>query len=96
MRVEKVDAGCSGMAGTFGMRYDGFERSMLAGAPLLNRISMPDFQYAVTQCGACRMQIEQGAGKRTLHPAEWLALSYGFARNPDSLLERPKFGLVGR
>ena len=36
-----------------------------------------------TECSACRIQMEDGAGKRTLHPIQYLALGYGFSRVED-------------
>lgn len=36
-----------------------------------------DIEIGSTECGACRIQMEQGIAKRTLHPIKLLALSYG-------------------
>ena len=33
--------------------------------------------FGSTECSTRRMQMEDGAGKRTLHPAQCLALAYG-------------------
>lgn len=81
--VEFIDRGCSGMAGTFGLARDHFRTSLRAGRPLLNRLRDHDIEIGATECGACRMQMEQGAPKRTLHPIKLLSLSYGL--NPALL-----------
>lgn len=94
LHVVGVDLGCSGMAGTYGMRADSFSNSLRAGEVMLHRLKRTDIHLGVTQCSACRMQIEQGAGKRTLHPAELLALSFGVARRPDRLFRRVSDGLL--
>jgi FAD/FMN-containing dehydrogenase/Fe-S oxidoreductase len=85
--VEFIDRGCSGMAGTYGLTRAHFRASLRAGRGLLNRLRDDDIELGATECGACRMQMEQGAPKRTLHPIKLLSLSYGL--NP-SLLHRLK------
>jgi len=81
--VEFIDRGCSGMAGTFGLARDHFRTSLRAGRPLLNRLRDDDIEIGAAECGACRMQMEQGSPKRTLHPVKLLSLSYGL--NPALL-----------
>jgi Fe-S oxidoreductase len=85
--VEFIDRGCSGMAGTFGLTRDNFRASLRAGRPLLSRLRDRDIDLGATECGACRIQMEQGRTKSTLHPIKLLSLSYGL--NPD-LLHRIK------
>jgi Fe-S oxidoreductase len=81
--VEFIDRGCSGMAGTFGMTRDHFRMSLRAGRGLLSRLRDQDIDIGASECGACRMQMEQGTTKRTLHPVKILSLSYGL--NPSLL-----------
>lgn len=81
--VEFIDRGCSGMAGTFGLRREHFRTSLRAGRGLLRRLRESDLEIGATECGACRMQMEQGSVKRTLHPIKLLSLSYGL--NPSLL-----------
>ena len=83
--VEFIDRGCSGMAGTFGMATENFRTSLRAGRGLLNRLADDDIELGATECGTCRMQMEQGVTKRTLHPVKLLSMSYGL--NP-ALLRR--------
>ena len=81
--VEFIDRGCSGMAGTYGLARKNFRTSLRAGRGLLNRIQDDEIEIGSTECGACRMQMEQGITKRTLHPIKLLSLSYGL--NPSLL-----------
>ncbi len=75
--VEFIDRGCSGMAGTFGLARENFRTSLRAGRGLLSRLRDDDIEIGATECGACRMQMEQGVPKRTLHPVKLLSMSYG-------------------
>ena len=77
LRVEEIDQGCSGMAGTYGLRAEHYETSLAAGRPMIDALSRPRVQFGTTECSSCRLQMEEGAGKRTLHPVQYLALAYG-------------------
>jgi len=79
--VEFIDRGCSGMGGTYGLARDRFWSSLRAGRGLLRRLRDGDIDIGATECGACRIQMEQGATKRTLHPIKLLSLGYGL--NPS-------------
>jgi FAD/FMN-containing dehydrogenase/Fe-S oxidoreductase len=83
LEVDFIDRGCSGMAGTFGLARKNFRTSLRAGRGLLNRLQDDDIEIGATECGACRMQMEQGITKQTLHPIKLLSLSYGL--NPSLL-----------
>ncbi len=77
LEVEFIDRGCSGIAGTFGLSRRNFRTSLRAGRGLRNRLRDPDIEIGSTECGTCRMQMEQGLPKRTLHPLKLLALAHG-------------------
>ena len=77
LRLFTMDLGCSGMAGTFGLKAASFELSLRGGRPMLERLRKADIQIGASECSACRMQMEQGSGKRCLHPVELLAAAYG-------------------
>lgn len=90
LQVEFIDRGCSGMAGTFGLRSDQFRTSLRAGRPLLTRLGDDDIEIGATECSACRLQMEQGSTKRTLHPVKLLSLSYGLTPNARLHFKDPK------
>jgi Fe-S oxidoreductase len=93
-RVHTIDVSCSGMAGTFGLKARHYEDSLAAGAPMLRELNRPGVLFGSTECSACRMQMEEGSGKRTLHPVQYLALAYGLVPEIAGLLRKPVRGLV--
>ena len=89
LRVVPIDVSCSGMAGTFGLRADKYEDSLRAGKPMLEEMRRPRIQFGVTECNSCRMQMEEGSHKRTLHPVQYLAYAYGLLPAVEKRLLRP-------
>jgi Fe-S oxidoreductase len=77
LQVSHVEKGCSGMAGTYGLKRENFRRSLRAGWGLISALRDPAFQAGTTECSACKMQMEQGTAKPTIHPLKVLALAYG-------------------
>jgi FAD/FMN-containing dehydrogenase/Fe-S oxidoreductase len=75
--VEFIDRGCSGMGGTYGLARDRFRNSLRAGRGLRERLRESDLELGATECAACRIQMEQGSPKPTLHPIKLLSLAYG-------------------
>jgi Fe-S oxidoreductase len=96
LRVRTLDLSCSGMAGTFGLREANYKASLEAGAPMLRELARPELRFGSTECSTCRMQMEDGAGKRTLHPVQYLALAYGLLPEVGRRLERRLGKLVLR
>jgi Fe-S oxidoreductase len=76
-RVYTIDVSCSGMAGTFGFKQENYDVSLAAGKPMLDELRRPRILFGSTECSTCRLQMEEGSGKRTLHPAQYLAWAYG-------------------
>lgn len=94
VRVHTIDAGCSGMAGTWGLKAENFDASLAAGAAMLAELNRPRVLFGSTECSACRMQMEQGSGKRTLHPIQYLAYAYGLLPELEERLRKPLGELV--
>ena len=92
LRIGTIDVSCSGMAGTYGMKEDTYQTSLAAGAPMLREMRRPRVLFGSTECSACRMQMEEGSGNRTLHPVQYLALAYGLLPEVLRLLEEPPRG----
>ncbi|HZZ72955.1 MAG TPA: anaerobic glycerol-3-phosphate dehydrogenase subunit C [Pirellulales bacterium] len=86
LSVQSIDKGCSGMAGTFGLKRENFRHSIRAGWGLISSLRGPQLQFGTTECSACKMQMEQGTTKPTIHPLKLLALSYGLMPELASLL----------
>ena len=71
--VDVIDAGCCGMAGTFGYESEHYALSMRVGElklfPVIRQAKIEDPKSGIVSTGAaCRMQIEQGAGTHAIHP----------------------------
>jgi FAD/FMN-containing dehydrogenase/Fe-S oxidoreductase len=84
--VRRIERGCSGMAGTFGLMRDNYRASLRAGWGLIRAMRDPSLQAGTTECSSCKMQMEQGTTKPTIHPLKILALAYGLMPELDSLL----------
>jgi Fe-S oxidoreductase len=72
--LEVLDAGCCGMAGSFGFEADKYEVSMACAERALLpavRSAAPD-ALILADGFSCRTQIEQGAGRQAIHLAEAL------------------------
>ncbi len=77
MRVRTIDVSCSGMAGTYGLKRRNYWASLEAGRPMLEELRRPRVLFGAAECSACRLQMEDGSGKRAMHPVQYLALGYG-------------------
>ncbi len=72
--VVEVDAGCCGMAGSFGFEREHYDLSMTIGGQRLFpavKAEGPDTLVAATGV-SCRQQIAHGTGRRARHPVELL------------------------
>ena len=94
LSVRTTHDSCSGMAGTFGLKAENYDLSLAAGAPMLAELAQPGVHFGATECSSCRMQMEDGGRKRTLHPVQYLALAYGLMPELTNRLEEPVGDLV--
>jgi Fe-S oxidoreductase len=89
LTVRPIEACCSGMAGTFGLLGINYRTSLRAGWKLISRLRDRSLHAGTTECSACKIQMEQGTAKPTLHPIKILALSYGLMPGVADLLMKP-------
>ncbi len=75
--LRTIEKGCSGMAGTFGLKRENYRNSLRAGFPLITAVRDPAIQIGTTECSMCKIQMEQGTTKPTIHPLKILAFAYG-------------------
>ncbi|QDT53375.1 Anaerobic glycerol-3-phosphate dehydrogenase subunit C [Caulifigura coniformis] len=75
--IRLIDRGCSGMAGAFGLARDHFATSLEIGRGLMRDMQQPDIVLGTTECSSCRIQMQQGTQKATVHPLKLLAIAYG-------------------
>jgi Fe-S oxidoreductase len=73
-QVEAVNAGCCGMAGSFGFEREHYQVSMAIGnLALFPAVNAKDADWEVAVSGvSCRQQIEHGTGRRARHLVEVL------------------------
>lgn len=78
LKLERIEKGCSGMAGAYGLMASKFATSLQIGEPLMQEMQRPDLQLGVTECSGCKLQMEQQTTTPTIHPLKLLALAYGY------------------
>ena len=77
LRTIELDAGCCGVAGTYGLKKEKYPISMAVGDGLFRQIREVEPDVAVCDSETCRWQIEHGAGVHAVHPVELLHRAYG-------------------
>jgi len=93
MTVLDANAGCSGMAGTYGLKQENYRKSLRIGWPLISTMQQTQAQFGSTECSTCKLQMEQGTDKPTLHPIAILAYAYGQMPEVKSWMDRRNQGL---
>lgn len=94
LHVELIEKGCSGMAGTFGLKRKNYRRSLRTGFALIDAMRSPSIVAGSTECSTCKIQMEHGTAKPTIHPIKILALGYGLMPELENLFERRSEDLV--
>jgi Fe-S oxidoreductase len=94
LTVQRIEKGCSGMAGTYGLKRENYRASLRAGFGLISSMRDPSLQVGTTECSACKIQMEQGTTKPTIHPLKLLALAYGMMPEIAPLLTAKSEELV--
>jgi len=67
---------CSGHDGSWSVKKEYFEASMKVGKPLFKFMKAEE-ACTVSDCPLSAIQVEQGTGKRPIHPIEVMAKAYG-------------------
>ena len=94
LQVELIEKGCSGMAGTFGLKRKNYRKSLRTGFALIDAVRSPTIIAGTTECSTCKIQMEQGTSKPTIHPIKIIALAYGLMPELEDLFERRSQELV--
>ena len=84
----------AGGAGTYGLKAENYATSLEAGRPLFEELRRPGVLFGSTECSSCRIQMEEGSGKRALHPVQYLALAYGLMPDVARRLREPSRELL--
>jgi FAD/FMN-containing dehydrogenase/Fe-S oxidoreductase len=94
LQVLEADAGCSGVAGTYGLKGENYRTSLRIGWGLISKMQTTVAQFGTTECASCKLQMEQGVDKPTLHPIVLLAYAYGKLPEVKQWIDRRNEGLV--
>ncbi|MHC4061577.1 MAG: FAD-linked oxidase C-terminal domain-containing protein, partial [Planctomycetota bacterium] len=76
VRVVDLNSGCCGLAGTFGMQKKNYDLSSQIASRLTEVLDSASVKYVLTECSACKMQIEHISNCVVSHPIKILAESY--------------------
>ncbi len=84
LSLTNLERGCCGLSGTFGLERAHYAQSMEIGSGLFAAVKENTFDLVLTDCGACKLQIEHGTGRQVTHPVEvlWRALQMREAQAP--------------
>jgi FAD/FMN-containing dehydrogenase/Fe-S oxidoreductase len=80
VKVTDLRAGCCGLSGTFGMQKKNYDLADRISESLRNAIMAASTRNVLTECAACKMQIEHIGEVIVTHPIKLLARAYGVAR----------------
>jgi Fe-S oxidoreductase len=75
--VADLHAGCCGLSGTFGMQAKNYDLASQISESLRDALKAAPAQDILTECAACKMQIEHIAPAAVTHPIKLIARSYG-------------------
>ena len=68
--AEKLNSGCCGMAGSWGMAAKNYDLSVKIGSQMMDKLNESKAQIGVTECPTCTMQLEHLGNKKIIHPIE--------------------------
>jgi len=77
VEVRPIEDSCCGIAGTYGMKSENYERAQEIGAPLFAEIRRTKAEAILTGCGTCNIQIAHSAQREVVHTMAILRRAYG-------------------
>jgi FAD/FMN-containing dehydrogenase/Fe-S oxidoreductase len=94
LRLHRIERGCSGMAGAYGLIERNFANSIRIGWGLITAMRDPELNLGATECSGCKFQMEQGTKTPTIHPLKLLAYAYGLMPEIEQKLQPTRRKLV--
>lgn len=76
LQVKDFDAGCCGLAGSYGFKQEKYTLSQQIGRELFQIVKAMHVNRVITECGMCQLQIHHGTGMSVYHPIQVLAEAY--------------------
>jgi Fe-S oxidoreductase len=80
VKVTELKSGCCGLAGTFGMQKKNYELSFQIAANFKEALEKYPVRNVLTECAACKMQIEHISNRAVQHPIKVLAEAYSLTQ----------------
>lgn len=77
LEVREMNAGCCGIAGTYGLKAEKYEIAMAVGADLFGQVGASGAASVACDSDTCRWQISHGTGLPSVHPIDLLYRAYG-------------------
>jgi glycerol-3-phosphate dehydrogenase subunit C len=74
-KVQMVER-CSAIDGTWGLRAENMEMAKRVAKPLMEKVRDSEAQLVTGDCQLANVAIEEGSGKRPIHPLQVLARAY--------------------
>jgi Fe-S oxidoreductase/FAD/FMN-containing dehydrogenase len=94
VRLHRIEAGCSGMAGIFGLQRRNFANSLEMGRSLMDSLNDRPYNFGLTECSSCKWQMEQAGDTPTIHPLKLLAMAYDLLPEANDSLRLPRRRLL--
>jgi len=77
VEVRPIEDSCCGIAGTYGMKSENYERAQAIGDPLFRELNRTQAEAILTGCGTCNIQIANGVKREVVHTMSILRRAYG-------------------
>lgn len=77
VEVRPIEDSCCGIAGTYGMKAENYERAQEIGAPLFREIDRTKAEAILTGCGTCNIQVAHSMRREVVHTMAILRRAYG-------------------
>jgi len=77
IQVRPIEDSCCGIAGTYGMRAENYDRAQAIGDPLFRELDRTAAEVILTSCGTCNIQIADGLKRPVTHTMAILRQAYG-------------------
>jgi Fe-S oxidoreductase len=96
LTIMPIDKGCSGMMGPWGLLKVNRALSQAVGAGMIDALRDRSIQYGSSECGSCRVQMQDANGRRAVHPIQYVAMAYGLLPEIGRRLMAPLKDRVSR
>ena len=76
LSIEDANAGCCGLSGVYGYKKETSKIARIVGSELKAKIRNSKASLGICECNICRLQMQNGTGKKAVHPLRLICKSY--------------------